>query len=98
MKLKITTQIANTLIAEQFLQFAHLYIRPVKHGGNDNKTFRLGNEMSIRLPSAEEYVRQVEKEHKWLPKIAPHIPLPIPQPIAMGMPSKCKQGGGFRHE
>ena len=89
MELEITTKIATALIAEQFPQFAHLHIRPVEHGGNDNRTFRLGNEMSIRLPSGEEYVRQVEKEQKWLPKIAPHLPLPIPQPIAMGKPSVC---------
>ncbi|MDO8953640.1 MAG: aminoglycoside phosphotransferase family protein [Gammaproteobacteria bacterium] len=86
-KLEITTQIVTTLIAEQFPQFAHLQIKPVDHGGNDNRTFRLGNEMSIRLPSAEEYVSQVQKEQKWLPKIASHLPLPIPQPIAMGVPS-----------
>ena len=79
----------EALIAEQFPQFADLPIRSVDHGGNDNRTFRLGNEMSIRLPSAEEYVRQVEKEQKWLPRIAPHLPLPIPQPIAMGKPSAC---------
>ena len=89
MKLEITTQIATALIAEQFPQFSHLHISPVDHGGNDNRTFHLGSEMSIRLPSGEEYVRQVKKEQEWLPKIAPHLPLPIPQPIAMGMPSKC---------
>jgi len=87
-QLKITLPLVTELIAEQFPQFSHLHIRPVNHGGNDNRTFRLGSEMSIRLPSAEEYVRQVQKEQKWLPKIAPHLPLPIPQPIAMGMPSK----------
>ena len=87
-RLEITTQIATALIAEQFPQFAHLHIRPVDHSGNDNRTFRLGSEMSIRLPSAEEYVRQVQKEQKWLPKIAPHVPLPIPQPLARGMPSE----------
>ena len=86
-KLEITTQIVTNLITEQFPKFAHLHIKPVDHNGNDNRTFRLGNEMSIRLPSAREYERQVQKEQKWLPKIAPHLPLPIPQPIALGMPS-----------
>jgi len=86
--LLITTQIATALIAEQFPQFAHLPISPVEHGGNDNRTFHLGSEMSIRLPSSEEYVRQVQKEQTWLSKIAPHLPLPIPQPIALGLPSE----------
>lgn len=87
-RLLITTQIARALIVEQFPQFAHLPIRSVDHGGNDNRTFHLGSEMSIRLPSAEGYERQVLKEQTWLPKIAPYLPLPIPQPVAMGMPSK----------
>jgi aminoglycoside phosphotransferase (APT) family kinase protein len=85
----MTPKTAQALITEQFPQFAHLEIRPVDHGGHDNRTFRLGNEMSIRLPSAEEYVRQVEKEQQWLPKIAAHLPLSIPRPIAMGRPSAC---------
>lgn len=87
-RLLITTQIATALILEQFPQFAHLPIRPVDHGGNDNRTFHLGGDMSIRLPSAEGYERQVNKEQTWLPKIAPYLPLPIPVPIAMGMPSE----------
>ena len=87
-KLEITTTIVTALIAEQFPQFSHLPIRPVANGGNDNRTFRLGSEMSIRLPSGEEYVRQVQKEQTWLPRIATHLPLPIPSPISMGLPSK----------
>ncbi len=86
--LEITTQIATALIAEQFPQFAHLPIRPVDHGGRNNCTFHLGYDMSIRLPIAPEYVPQVHKEQEWLPKIAPHLPLPIPAPIALGIPSK----------
>jgi len=44
--------------------------------------------MTVRLPSAESYASQVEKEQKWLPKLAPNLPLPIPQPLAMGKPSE----------
>jgi aminoglycoside phosphotransferase (APT) family kinase protein len=43
--------------------------------------------MSVRLPSAEGYAAQVGKEHRWLPRLAPHLPLPIPVPLAMGVPS-----------
>lgn len=42
--------------------------------------------MSVRLPSAERYIQQVQKEHEWLPKLAPHLPLPITTPIAIGEP------------
>lgn len=52
--------------------------------GWDNRTFRLGDDMLVRLPSARFYAPQVEKEHRWLPILAPQLPLPIPRPIAMG--------------
>ena len=44
--------------------------------------------MLIRLPKAEKYAAQVEKEHVWLPKLAPHISYKIPKPLALGRPSK----------
>lgn len=87
-KIQIEVALVRRLIVAQFPLWADLPIKPVELGGCDNRTFRLGNEMSIRLPSGEEYARQVKKEQEWLPKIAPHLPLPIPQPIAMGAPSE----------
>ena len=42
--------------------------------------------MVVRLPSAAVYAPQVLKEHRWLPKLAPKLPLPIPLPLAMGSP------------
>lgn len=83
----ISTDLVKKLIHDQFPQYAHLTIKPVAQGGHDNRTFHLGNEYSIRLPSAQGYERQVLKEQTWLPKIAPHLPLPISQPVAMGVPS-----------
>lgn len=54
--------------------------------GWDNTTFRLGDRMSMRLPSHKRYVPQIDKEHRWLPILAPQLSLPIPQPIAKGAP------------
>lgn len=47
---------------------------------------RLGNTMSVRLPSAPMYSSQVEKEHRWLPELRGHLPVDIPRPLAMGEP------------
>ena len=77
---------AAQLVAEQFPEWADLPVVPVALNGWDNTTFRLGEELSIRLPSADGYVAQVAKEHRWLPTLAPHLPLPIPEPVAMGRP------------
>jgi aminoglycoside phosphotransferase (APT) family kinase protein len=75
------------LVAAQFPQWAELPVTPVADGGWDNWTFHLGTDMVARLPSAAEYARAVEKEHRWLPVLAPLLPLPIPVPLGKGTPS-----------
>lgn len=85
--MEIDISLVRRLIAAQFPQWADLPIRPVAVAGWDNRTFHLGDRMSVRLPSAERYVLQVEKEQRWLPKLAPLLPLPIPVPLAMGRPA-----------
>jgi len=86
-KLDIDVFLVGQLVVTQFPQWAHLPIRAVEFGGWDNRTFRLGEHMSVRLPSAARYAKQVEKEQRWLPKLAPLLPLPIPIPLAMGAPA-----------
>jgi aminoglycoside phosphotransferase (APT) family kinase protein len=75
------------LVEEQFPQWAGLPVEPVANAGWDNRTFHLGSDMVVRMPSAAEYAQAVEKEHRWLPALAPQLPLPIPVPLAKGKPS-----------
>jgi len=82
----LDVSLVRRLVAAQFPQWADLPIRPVELSGWDNRTFHLGEEMSVRLPSAERYAAQVEKEHRWLSKLAPRLPQPIPIPLAKGAP------------
>ncbi|MEH7351889.1 aminoglycoside phosphotransferase family protein [Gottfriedia acidiceleris] len=84
----INVELVKQLINEQFPIWSHLEIKPVELSGNDNRTFHLGDHMSVRLPSAECYVPQVEKEHKWLPILANKLSLPVSKPLAKGSPSK----------
>ena len=86
LKAEITTDVARCLVNSQFPKWSSLPIRRVDLDGWDNTTFRLGDHMSIRLPSAEGYVPQIDKEHRWLPVLAPYLPLPIPRPLAIGVP------------
>jgi len=81
----INAALVRQLVAAQFPRWADLPITPVERGGWDNRTFHLGEDMSVRLPSAQRYAAQVEKEHRWLPRLAPHLPLSIPVPLAMGV-------------
>lgn len=84
MKAAITPELAARLVAAQFPEWADLPVAPVALDGWDNTTFRIGAELSVRLPSADAYAAQVEKEHRWLPVLAPRLPLRIPESIALG--------------
>jgi aminoglycoside phosphotransferase (APT) family kinase protein len=86
-------QLVRRLIAAQFPRWAGLPVTAVVPGGHDNRTFRLGDELSVRLPSGDGYALQVAKEQRWLPVLAPRLPLPIPEPVAHGAP-----GEGYPHE
>ncbi len=85
-KAAITVELVAGLISQQFPQWAELEIRPVALDGWDNTTFRLGDELSVRLPSHDRYVPQIDKEHRWLPVLAPQLTVPIPRPVAKGRP------------
>lgn len=86
--LNITPKLAHKLILEQFPEFASLPISSVERQGHDNRTFRLGEEMLIRMPTAESYALKVAKEQDLLPKLRSHLSFDIPAPIKMGVPSK----------
>jgi aminoglycoside phosphotransferase (APT) family kinase protein len=80
----IDDALVRRLIASQFPEWATLPLAPVVPGGWDNRTFRLGDRMVVRLPSAAAYAAQVDKEHRWLPTLAASLPLSIPTPLALG--------------
>jgi aminoglycoside phosphotransferase (APT) family kinase protein len=83
---ELNEHLARRLVDSQFPQWADLAVTRVEPGGHDNRTFRLGDHLSVRLPSGEAYAAQVEKEQRWLPVLAPQLPLPIPAPLAKGIP------------
>jgi aminoglycoside phosphotransferase (APT) family kinase protein len=82
----IDAALVRRLIAEQFPQWAGLPVTPVKIDGWDNRTYRLGSELTARLPTHETYTAAVHKEHKWLPLLAPSLPVAIPEAVAKGEP------------
>jgi aminoglycoside phosphotransferase (APT) family kinase protein len=86
----IDERLVSHLVAEQFPHWAHLPVSAVARGGWDNRTFHLGDELLVRLPSGPAYAAQVLREQRWLPHLAPHLTLAIPEPVAMGRP-----GGGY---
>jgi aminoglycoside phosphotransferase (APT) family kinase protein len=85
-KTDLTVDLVTCLIAKQFPHWAQLEVRPVQHDGWDNTTFRLGDTLSVRLPSADGYVAQVEKEHRWLGVLGAHLSLAVPTSLHLGQP------------
>jgi aminoglycoside phosphotransferase (APT) family kinase protein len=82
----IDVSLARRLVDSQFPQWSDLPITAVEFDGWDNRTFRLGSEFTVRLPTGDWYAQQVDKEQRWLPVLAPQLPLPIPSPVARGRP------------
>jgi aminoglycoside phosphotransferase (APT) family kinase protein len=80
--------LVRRLLLVQFPQWADLSIKPVPSAGTDNALYRLGDDMVVRLPRIHWAVGQVEKEHKWLPRLAPFLPLAIPVPLVKGEPGE----------
>ena len=79
--------LARKLIAEQFPEYASLPIVDVEKQGHDNRTYRLGDHMLIRMPTAADYALKVPKEQELLPELAKRLSISIPAPIKMGKPS-----------
>ena len=82
----IDAELVGRLVAAQFPEWAGLPVRPVEVDGWDNRTYRLGTELSVRLPSHASYAAGVRKEQRWLPVLGRHLPLPVPTPVGCGRP------------
>lgn len=85
--MNITIDIVKRLIKEQFPQWEKLEVRPVAKSGHDNRTFHLGDTMTVRLPSGKDYAAQITKESEWLPYLQTHLDYPVSKPIATGKPT-----------
>ncbi|OLF12722.1 acetyltransferase [Actinophytocola xinjiangensis] len=83
----IDAALVRRLIAAQCPQWSDRPVRPVDVDGWDNRTYRLGDDLTVRLPTAGAYAAAVGKEHRWLPRLAPWLPVPIPEPVALGRPA-----------
>ncbi|RRR96806.1 aminoglycoside phosphotransferase family protein [Glycomyces terrestris] len=88
----IDAALVRRLVAAQFPQWSGLPVEPVEVDGWDNRTYRLGPDMTVRLPTGPTYALAVEKEHRWLPVLAPRLPVEIPEPLGLGRP-----GEGYPH-
>jgi aminoglycoside phosphotransferase (APT) family kinase protein len=82
----IDTPLVRALVDRQFPQWAHLPLERFAPAGSDHVIHRLGPELSVRLPCHTGAVGQAAKELTWLPRLAPHLPLAVPEPVGVGRP------------
>jgi aminoglycoside phosphotransferase (APT) family kinase protein len=87
-EVETSAALVRRLLAPQFPQWADLPIAPVPSAGTDNALYRLGEELVARLPRIHWAAGDVLDEWLWLPRLAPRLPLAIPQPLALGEPGE----------
>jgi aminoglycoside phosphotransferase (APT) family kinase protein len=82
----IDAALVRRLVDTQFPHWAALPLSRLQPAGSDHEIYRLGDELSVRMPRHAEAVGQARQEAKWLPRLAPRLPLPVPVPVAVGEP------------
>jgi aminoglycoside phosphotransferase (APT) family kinase protein len=87
-EIDIDADLVRRLLGAQFPQWSDLPIERLLPGGTDNAIYRLGDELAARLPRMDWAVPQIEKEARWLGRLAPLLPLAVPAPLATGVPGE----------
>jgi aminoglycoside phosphotransferase (APT) family kinase protein len=83
-EIDIDADLARRLLAAQHPDLAGLPVRPAASGW-DNCTFRLGEELALRLPRRRVAAELLLNEQRWLPQLEARLPLRIPAPVRIGV-------------
>lgn len=83
----IDAPLVRRLVDAQFPQWAELSLTLLAPAGSDHVIYRLGEELSVRLPRHPGAIGQARKESEWLPRLALHLPLTVPAPVEVGEPA-----------
>ena len=85
-EVQVEEPLVRALLDDQHPDLVRLPLRRFANGW-DNVSFRLGDELVVRLPRREAAARLVEHEQRWLPQLASRLPLPVPVPVRTGRPA-----------
>ncbi|MFJ5228683.1 phosphotransferase [Kitasatospora sp. NPDC088391] len=86
-EIEVTEELVRSLLREQHPDLAGLSVREVA-GGWGNQMWRLGEELAVRVQRMDSGPGSQLKERRWLPVLAPRLPLPVPVPVREGVPSE----------
>lgn len=84
----VDADLVHRLLAAQFPQWSGLPVSRVASAGTVNAMFRLGEDLAVRLPLIAAGAADIDNDERWLPKLAPHLPVAIPETIAVGEPTE----------
>lgn len=82
----IDEALVRSLLREQHPDLADLPLQSMDSGW-DNAMFRLGDALAVRLPRRAATTKLIEHEQRWLPQLAPLLPIPVPAPLRTGQPA-----------
>ncbi|ADG74612.1 aminoglycoside phosphotransferase [Cellulomonas flavigena DSM 20109] len=85
-EIDVTADLARALLVAQHPDLADLPLHG-RGSGWDNLTWRLGDDLALRFPVRELSSTLIEREQRWLPLLAPRLPVPVPSPVRVGRPS-----------
>jgi aminoglycoside phosphotransferase (APT) family kinase protein len=83
-EIDINVELVHRLLLTQFPHLCDRPLNEVRSTGTVNAIYRLGDDLCVRLPRVQHWVADLEKELEWLPKLARHLPLAVPEPVAKG--------------
>jgi aminoglycoside phosphotransferase (APT) family kinase protein len=91
-ELAVDAGLVRRLLWTQFPAIAELELTPVEPWGTDNAIWRLGEDLVVRLPRIGWASGQPDLDASVLPRVAGVVPVPVPEPLAVGAP-----GAGYPH-
>src|SRR5688572_30054639 len=86
-EVEVDDELVRRLLAAQLPDLAELPLAKVEPWGTDNGIWRLGDELVVRLPRIHWASGQIDHEAQWLPVLARHLPVAVPEPVAVGLPA-----------
>jgi aminoglycoside phosphotransferase (APT) family kinase protein len=85
-EIPIDIDLVRNLVGTQFPQYAAMLLSRLDASGSTNVLFRLGDDLLVRLPRLPGGSAGIDKEQRWLPKIGRHLPVAVPEIVALGQP------------
>ncbi|MFD8707129.1 aminoglycoside phosphotransferase family protein [Kitasatospora sp. NPDC059648] len=85
-ELDIDDALVRRMVAAQFPHWAGLPVELVDSAGTSNAMYRLGEDLVVRIPRIPGAAEDIAKEHTWLRRLAPGLPVAVPVPVGLGEP------------